>query len=284
MIALAKKVSLWDQCIDEKRLTTAWRRVEANHGSAGDDGISIEKYAENLSLHLSALRAKLMEGRYVPGNVRIVTIHGANKDREIAILNVEDRVVHQAVYQLLQPIIEPLLPDSVYGFRPRRSAKACVQDIVTSIQKYCWVFETDIASFFDTIPISPLLERLYPYLPDEKLFELIRNILENHWKYSGVEEDHLTGILQGSPLSPLLSNFYLIPLDGKMNQEQIRYYRYADDVVALGVSRTEVQKAAYFISESLKSLQLNLKLEKTRFRSVSEGFEFLGFTINEKGG
>ena len=278
-----KQNELWEYMVDEKRLTIAWKKVEGNHGSPGHDGMSVVRYAEDIRLHLAALRSSLMEGTYQPGQVRLVTIHEFNKDREIAILNVEDRVVHQAIYQILNPIIEPILADSVYGFRPKRSAKSCVQDILLHLKQYSWVFETDIMSFFDTIPIVGLMESIRPYVSDERLYQLIRRILESHWKYGVFGEDRVTGILQGSPLSPLLSNLYLLPLDNKMRHENIRYYRYADDLIALGTKRTEVQRAAYFVTEQLRELKLQIKIEKTRFKTIAEGFEFLGFTINEQG-
>jgi len=284
VLSMADGPDLWQQFTRESTLQAAWKRVLMTRGAPGPDGMRIEDVQRDLRLHLGSLAESIGSGSFRPGLVRSVTLHQGDKERVIYILNVRDRIVHQALFLVLSPMVERLLPDCTFGFRTGRSAKMCVEQIAATARDMSWAFESDISSFFDTIPLEPLSRAILGVAgcSNGRLVQFVVDVLRTHERAingSNLLDD--MGLLQGSPLSPVLSNLYLLPMDRTMAEKGYHYYRYADDFLVLGASRREVQTASYHIAEQVQSLGLRLKVEKTRFRPMSEGIEFLGFHIDD---
>ncbi len=273
---------LWEQAVSLGNLRTAWKRVAQNHGVPGVDGLTVENFATDSDSRLKGLHYALSSRNYRPEPVKTIPLTRGTKTRTISILTVRDRIVHEALLMVLEPLLDPRIPDCVYGYRRGRSAKTCLEGIAQIAPVMAWVFESDIDSFFDSIPINRLLDSLESVLPSASLIELISTLLTSRASCHATLPSE-EGIAQGSPLSPLLSNLYLLPLDTTMEQHSIHYYRYADDLLVLGSTRSDVQRGSFYVEREVHKLELRLKLEKTRFTPLAEGVDFLGFSLDQGG-
>jgi len=278
----------WNSLIDKvyalPNLQRAWERVRENGGAPGKDGITIEVFAQHASQWLPALSEDLRAKTYRPQPVRRVYIPKPGKrgqKRALGIPCVRDRIVQQAIQQILSPIYEPLFSARSHGFRPE---KGCVTALLVVDQAlrhgYTWVVDADIASFFDTVDHERLLRALNQEVADGSLLLLIRRILEAGVFLSQTQTIEPTeeGTPQGGPLSPLLANIYLHAFDVQMSEAGYGVVRYADDFVVFTKSR-ESAEAALTLARTILEGEWGLRLhpEKTRVVSVTEGFTFLGF-------
>lgn len=277
-----KWYSLIDKVYAQPNLQLAWEQVKANQGAPGVDGQSIRSFASDSKVRLEALSADLRAKTYRPQAVRRVYIPKAGGgQRPLGIPTVRDRIVQQALLQVLGPIFEAKFSDRSHGFRPERGCATALQVVDRAVRNgYDWVVDADIQGFFDNVDHELLLDFVNEEIADGSVLLLIRRILQAGVLQpdSGDVEPTELGTPQGGPLSPLLANIYLHRLDERMVQAKCGLVRYADDFVIFARSRSEAEAALELASEVLEGeLKLTLHPEKTRVVAVDEGFEFLGF-------
>jgi RNA-directed DNA polymerase len=276
----------WHSLIDKvyalPNLQFAWERVRANEGASGIDGMTIKKFAENAEQRLQQLSQDLRAKTYRPQPVRRVFIpKSGGGQRPLGIPTVRDRIVQQALLQILGPIFEAKFSNRSHGFRPERGCHTALEVVDRAVRHgYGWVVDADLQSFFDTVDHEKLLDTLNEEIADGSVLKLIRRILEAGVLLPGVADTEPTelGTPQGGPLSPLLANVYLHAFDEAMTRAGYGLVRYADDFVIFAKSESEAVAALELARTVLGgSLGLRLHPEKTRVVSVAEGFEFLGF-------
>ena len=275
-----KYYSLYDKVYSPRNLEQAWKRVQANKGSAGCDGQTIEQFALHEAENLARLHEQLRTKQYRPQPVKRVEISktGGGK-RPLGIPTVRDRIVQQAVLQVLSPIFEEKFSPHSHGFRPGRGCETAL-DVVDRALRYGYEFvvDADISKFFDSVDHELLLERMNEQIADGSVLKLVRAFLESGVLVAG-EREETTGVgtPQGGPLSPLLANIYLHPFDEAMQAHKLGLVRYADDFVIFAKSSEEAGKALEIAEQVLTGLKLRLHPEKTRIAAIDEGFDFLGY-------
>jgi RNA-directed DNA polymerase len=274
--------SLVDKVYAIRNLQSAWERVRANRGAPGVDGITIEQYAQEADARLQRLSQELRDQTYRPQPVRRVLIPKAGGgQRPLGIPTVRDRIVQQAVLQVLSPIFEATFSRCSHGFRPGRGCASALSVVDAAVRHgYSWVVDADIAAFFDTVDHEKLLAAVNEEVADGSVLLLIRRILKAGVSLAETAEAEPTemGTPQGGPLSPLLANVYLHAFDLRMVQGGYGLVRYADDFVIFARSQSEAEAALELARGVLEGdLGLVLHPEKTRVVSVAQGFEFLGF-------
>ena len=282
-------VSAWDgdadpgqgllrQVLARENLVLAWRRVKANKGSAGVDGRTIEQTAEYLRTDWPRLREELLSGRYRPAPVRRVQIPKPGGGvRELGIPTVTDRLIQQALLQVLQPLIDPTFSDHSYGFRPGRRAHGAVLKARRYVQDgYRVVVDVDLEKFFDRVNHDVLMERLSRRVADKGVLRLIRRYLQAGTLSQGVKVARHEGTPQGGPLSPLLANVLLDEVDRELEQRGHRFVRYADDCNVYVRSRQAGERVMAGLRRLYARLRLKVNEEKSAVRSAF-GSRFLGF-------
>jgi group II intron reverse transcriptase/maturase len=269
-----------------ENLKRAWAAVKRNEGGAGVDGKTIHETKAHLKQHWPSIREKLLNGTYQPAAVRAVAIPKANgASRMLGIPTVQDRLLQQAMHQVLSEVFEPRMSEHSYGFRPKRSA----HDAVTAARGYVrqgksWVVDIDLKSFFDEVNHDRLMNLVSQEVRDKRILKLIGRYLRAPMRHAeGRQDKRLRGTPQGGPLSPLLANIYLGPLDRELEQRGIAFVRYADDIALFLASERSAQRAL----ESIKAwLMKHLELEVNEAKSgagPSGGSQLLGFRIHETG-
>ena len=265
--------------ITDNNLAFAWSRVRANGGGAGADGVSLERFGDDLLLRLGKLRQQVISNTYNPDPLlRIELPRPGKAPRLLAVPTVRDRVLQSAICQILVPILDPLFEDESYAYRPGRSVPDAVQAIVTARNEgFEHVVDADIQAFFDNIPHEQLLERLAEVLPDDSLQPLIRAWLNAPIKTKDGFERPKCGVPQGSPISPLLSNLYLDGFDEVLTEDEgRRLVRYADDFILLARDNHGAEIALEEAALWLGSAGLAINFDKTRITTFEQGFNFLG--------
>jgi RNA-directed DNA polymerase len=224
-------VKLMERVLERENLQTALKRVKRNKGGPGIDGVTVERLTEYLKVHWPSIRSELLSGTYRPQPVKRVVI--AKPDggvRTLGILTVVDRLIQQALLQVLQREWDESFSHSSYGFRPKRSAHQAIakaQGYVRAGDR--WVVDLDLEKFFDTVNHDVLLHRVKRRVEDERVIGLIRRFLKSGASIAGVTEPTTRGTPQGGPLSPLLANVLLDELDRELEGRGHRFVRYADD-------------------------------------------------------
>jgi len=265
-------------------LHTAWKQVRRNKGAPGVDGVSIEDYPQWAKQHWAAARRALEGGYYMPQPVRRVEIPKPTGGvRLLGVPTVNDRVIQQAIAQVLNPLIDPTFSEASHGFRPRRNAHGAVRQIKGFIQEgYRIAVDVDLSKFFDRVNHDLLMNRLRRFIADKGLLKLIGRYLR-----AGVmieEERHptLEGVPQGGPLSPLLANILLDDLDKLLESRQLRFARYADDFTICVKSTSAGHRVMAWVSRFLtKKLKLVVNGKKSRVVKTN-ALHFLGFTFRGK--
>src|SRR5699024_1546368 len=268
------------QALTRENLVRAWQRVRSNRGSAGVDGLTIAETAEYLKTHWPAIRASLLDGSYRPDPVRRVQIPKPGGGvRELGIPTVLDRLIQQALLQVMQPLIDPMFSDHSYGFRPGRSAHEAVRQAQRHAQAgYDIVVDVDLQRFFDEVNHDILMARLARHVDDKAVLRLVRRYLVAGLMDGGVVTTRYKGTPQGGPLSPLLANVLLDEVDQALEKRGHRFVRYADDCNVYVRS----QRAGQRVLDGLRRLygQLRLKVNdaKTAVAPVT-GRSFLGYKL-----
>lgn len=222
---------LLGQALARENMARAWKRVKANKGSAGVDGRTVQETGEYLKTAWPEIRQRLLDGSYKPGPVRRVGIpKPGGGTRELGIPTVVDRLIQQALLQVLQPLIDPSFSAHSYGFRPGRSAHGAVVQAQQYVQAgYRVVVDVDLEKFFDRVNHDILMDRLAKRIADKRMLRLIRRYLQAGILANGVSIERHEGTPQGGPLSPLLANVLLDEVGRELERRGQRFVRYADD-------------------------------------------------------
>ena len=278
---LAGTGGLLEAALTRQNLQTAWKRVKANKGAAGVDGLDIEQTARLLQTSWPDIRQALLAGSYRPSPVRKVLIPKPDgSQRELGIPTVLDRLIQQALLQVLQPLIDPTFSEHSHGFRPGRRAHDAVKAARAYVQSgKRVVVDVDLAKFFDRVNHDILMSRLARVIKDERLLKLIRRYLEAEMVNGQEVTKRKQGMPQGGPLSPLLSNILLDELDKELERRGHRFCRYADDCNIYVSSRKAGEQVLRSVSHFLeKRLKLQVNGEKS---AVARPWErkFLGYSF-----
>jgi len=274
-------VQLIERLVERKNMRKAYSQVMRNKGAAGIDNMSVEVLMPYLKEKWSEIREQLVKGEYMPRPVRRVEIPKPDGGvRQLGIPTVLDRLIQQAIYQILSPIFEPIFSDSSYGFRPGRSAhQAILQAKEYQIVGKKWVVDMDLVKFFDEVNHDKLMSKIAKRVKDKKLLLLIRRYLQAGVMRAGLVKASDKGTPQGGPLSPLLSNIVLDDLDKELERRGHAFCRYADDCNVYVKS----ERAGHRVLESMtKFVEKRLKLKVNRDKSAvarPHQRKFLGYSF-----
>jgi len=278
--------TMMERILAPDHLAAAWKRVKANKGAPGVDGMTLEAFPGFWREHGPRIRRALIEGTYNPSPVRRVFIPKPDgSQRPLGVPTVLDRVIQQAVAQVLNPVFEPEFSEHSYGFREGRNAHQAVRQMETGWKEgRRHAVDCDLKSFFDTVNHDRLMEELRGKIKDRKVLALIRKYLQAGVVLpDGTREATPLGVPQGGPLSPLLANIVLTPLDKELESRGHKFARYADDFIVMVKSA----KAAERVMASLiRFAEDKLKLVVNRAKSRSAPLKacaFLGFQIGARG-
>jgi RNA-directed DNA polymerase len=273
--------SVWEQVCERKNLFRALKRVEANGGAPGVDGMTVEALRPYLKAHWLELRAALDTGTYRPSPVRRVEIPKPDGGvRLLGIPTVMDRLIQQAIGQVMTPLFEPVFSPQSYGFRPGRRAHDAVQAAQGYIREgYTWVVDIDLEKYFDQVNHDMLMTRVYRVVKDKRVLKLIRRYLQSGVMVNGVVLETEEGTPQGGPLSPLLANIMLDDLDKELEKRGHRFVRYADDCNIYVRTERAGERVMSSVREFLeKKLKLKVNEKKSAVARVGKR-KFLGFSF-----
>lgn len=251
---------LLEAILHKDNFNRAYKRVKANKGAPGIDGMTIEEALPYLQEHQQELTNRIYRGKYTPSPVRRVEIPKPNGGvRKLGIATVIDRTLQQAITQQLVPIYEPLFTDGSYGYRPNRDAKGAILKIKEyAEQGYKHAVVLDLSKYFDTINHEILINLLRKNVKDEHVVQLIKRYLKSGVMENGVVTETEEGSPQGGNLSPLLANIYLNEFDWEFLKRGVPCIRYADDIVLLAKSRKAserlLESSTRYLEEKLKEL------------------------------
>jgi group II intron reverse transcriptase/maturase len=271
---------LLGQALARENVVRAWKRVKANKGSAGVDGRTVQDTAEYLRQAWPDIRQRLLDGTYKPEPVRRVGLpKPGGGTRELGIPTVVDRLIQQALLQVLQPLIDPTFSAHSYGFRPGRSAHQAVLAAQAHVQAgHRTVVDVDLEKFFDRVNHDILMDRLAKRIADKQLLRLIRRYLQGGILTHGVCIERHEGTPQGGPLSPLLANVLLDEVDRELERRGHRFVRYADDCNVYVRSRRAGERVLQALRDCYARLALKVNESKTAVGPVW-GRKFLGYCL-----
>ncbi|MEE8626800.1 MULTISPECIES: group II intron reverse transcriptase/maturase [Methylobacterium] len=271
---------LLDAALARENVQRAWRRVKANKGAAGVDGLDIAQTAALLRTAWPEIRDQVLSGTYRPQPVRCVAIpKPGGGERELGIPTVTDRLIQQALLQVLQPLLDPHFSEHSYGYRPGRGAQDAVLAAQACVQAgRRVVVDVDLAQFFDRVNHDILIDRLQKRIGDAGVIRLIRAYLTSGIMKGGVVRERGSGTPQGGPLSPLLANVLLDEVDRELEQRGHHFVRYTDDVTVYVRSRKAGARVMDVLRGLLGRLKLSLNEAKSAVRSAF-GCVVLGFTF-----
>jgi RNA-directed DNA polymerase len=276
---------LFERVLQGDNLSAAWKRVRANKGAAGVDGMSVDDFPTwAKSGHWTQVANDLLTGCYQPSPVRRVAIDKPDGGtRQLGIPTVTDRVIQQAIAQVLTPIFDPDFSDNSFGFRPGRNGQQAVKQVQGIIKEGRRIaVDVDLSKFFDRVNHDLLMTRLGDKVKDKRLLRLIKRYLRAGFVDNQLVGESREGVPQGGPLSPLLANIMLDPLDKELERRGHKFARYADDFTILVKSRRAGERVLRSISQYLqRRLKLVVNTRKSRVVKTNES-QFLGFTF--KGG
>jgi len=279
---------LLEAILYKDNLNRAYKRVKANKGAAGIDGMSIEEILPYLKEHQQELKNRILRGKYTPSPVRRVEIPKPDGGvRKLGIPTVIDRTIQQAITQQLVPIYEPLFADGSFGYRPGRSAKEAILKVKEYAEEgYTYAVSLDLSKYFDTLNHEILLNLLRKNVKDERVVQLIKRYLKSGVMENGVVMETEEGSPQGGNISPLLANIYLNEFDQEYEKRGVKFVRYADDIVLLAKSDRAAKRLLETSTKYLEgTLKLKVNQEKSRVVSVFaiRNFKYLGFTLGKNG-
>jgi len=271
-----------EEVLSRKNMLAAYQRVVGNQGAPGVDGVTVDELESLIRQRWEAIREALFSGTYVPSPVRKVEIPkpGGKGVRMLGIPTVLDRLIQQALLQVLQPMFDPTFSDHSFGFRPKRSAHQALDRAKEHIAAgHRWVVDMDLEKFFDRVNHDVLMSRLARRIKDKRILKLIRCYLQAGMMEGGVVSQRSEGTPQGGPLSPLLSNVLLDELDKELEQRGHRFVRYADDCNIYVRSRRAGERV---LDSTERFLKKRLRLKVNREKSAVDRpwkRKFLGYTF-----
>ena len=264
---------------DIETLRLGWKRVRANKGGPGGDGVTVEAFAADLDRRISSLSEKLLSETYRPLRLRSAIIGKPDGGkRHLRIPAVVDRVAQTAALIALAPTLDPKMSDASWAYRAGRGVRDALFELKVHYQQgYVWTIDADIEKYFDRVPQGRLLEELSIWIDDERVIRLF-----GHWLRSFSTWGR--GIAQGAPVSPLLANLFLHPMDRLLVAEGSRVVRYADDFLVLCRGEREAKAALQRVRRLLRTRGLSLNDAKTRLISPGGDFVFLGERVHAGAG
>jgi len=281
----AEEERLMEEVCDRENLEIAWKRVRGNKGSPGVDGLTIDDTVDYLREHWPIIRDQLLGGTYQPQPVKRVEIPKPDGGiRKLGVPCVVDRLIQQALLQVLQERWDPTFSEHSYGFRPRRSAHQAVAQAQAYIAEGCgYVVDIDLEKFFDRVNHDKLMARVAERVADKRVLKLIRAFLGAGVMEHGLVRSIDEGTPQGGPLSPLLSNLVLDEFDKELERRGHRFCRYADDCNIYVRSRRAGERVMASVCRFL-TVKLRLKVNESKSAVAQpEERKFLGFTISNDG-
>ncbi len=272
-------MELLEKVLEDNNLFEAYKQVYKNKGASGVDGVSVDELGKYMYLNKEEIKQQIRTRKYKPSPVRRVYIPKENGDkRGLGIPTVVDRLIQQAIVQVLSPIYEQQFSETSYGFRPNRSCEMAIMKLLEYFNdRYTWVVDIDLQKFFDTVCHDKLISIIMKTIHDGELVSLIRKYLVSGVMENGVVSPTKIGTPQGGNLSPLLSNVMLNELDKELDRRGLRYTRYADDCIIV----VQSEKAANRVMESItkfieKKLGLKVNAEKSKIARPNK-IKYLGF-------
>jgi RNA-directed DNA polymerase len=270
-----------EQVVERSNLWSAYQRVVQNKGAPGVDDLAVTEFKDWLKVHWPSVRRALLEGRYMPRPVRRVDIPKPSGGiRTLGVPTVLDRLIQQALHQVLQPLFEPNFSEGSFGFRPGRNAHQAVRRAQAYIcEGKRWVVDLDLEKFFDRVNHDVLMARVARHVSDARVLKLIRRFLKAGMMREGLVEPRTEGTPQGGPLSPLLSNVLLTDLDWELERRGLAFCRYADDCNIYVGSRVAGERVMRGVRVFLEEvLHLRVNAEKS---AVARPWarKFLGFSF-----
>jgi RNA-directed DNA polymerase len=271
---------LIEAVVARENLLKAYTQVMSNKGAAGVDAMTVEQLKPYLQAHWAQIKEALLNDTYQPQPVRCVEIPKPNGGmRQLGIPTVVDRLIQQALHQVLSPLFEPGFCESSYGFRPGRSAQQAIKQARAYVAEgRRWVVDLDLEKFFDRVNHDVLMSRLARRISDKRVLRLIRRYLQAGMMIGGVTSQRVEGTPQGGPLSPLLSNVLLDELDKELQRRGHKFCRYADDCNIYVWSRAAGERVMKSVTKFLSTrLRLQVNVEKS---AVARPWKrkFLGYT------
>lgn len=274
-----QREGLLEQILNRDNLNRAYKQVKRNKGAGGIDGMQVDELLPYLREHKNELVQSLRDGKYRPQPVRRVEIPKENgKTRKLGIPTVADRLIQQAICQVLSPIFEKQFSDNSFGFRPKRSAHDALKRCQTNITEgHRWVVDMDLEKYFDTVNQSRLIQILSETIKDGRVISLIHKFLRAGVMVGGMFEDSPQGVPQGGPLSPLLGNIILNECDHELERRGHRFVRYADDLLIFCKSKRAATRTLNHILPYIEEkLFLKVNREKTQVAHVKQ-VRYLGY-------
>ena len=275
---------LMERMLERENVMSALRRVEANRGSAGVDGMPVSQLRNYLKEHWPCIREQLLTGQYIPSPVRRVELPKPGGGiRKLGIPTVLDRFIQQIVLQVLQEDWDPSFSDASFGFRPGRSAHQAIARAQEYVKAgFTWVVDMDLEKFFDRVDHDVLMSEVRKRISDRRILTLIRRYLRAGVFIDETFHDTVEGTPQGGPLSPLLANLLLDRLDRELEKRGHRFVRYADDSNIYVKSRRAENRVMHSTTRYLSS-RLKLKVNESK-SAVGRPWEraFLGFTFSRR--
>ena len=272
---------LLERILSTKNVAQAWKQVRANKGAPGIDGVTVENFPDTFRELWLQIRSSLFEGTYAPSPVLRVEIPKPDgSKRPLGIPTVLDRVIQQAIAQVMGLIFDPLFSESSCGFRPGRSAHDGVRRVKQFIgQGYTVAVDTDLSKFFDKVNHDVLMARVSRHIKDKRVLKLIGKYLRAGVMVNGGLQATPAGVPQGGPLSPLLANILLDDLDKELEKRGHRFARYADDFIIMVKSQSAGNRVMASIRKFLEhKLRLQVNEKKSKVAPVKE-CSFLGFVF-----
>jgi RNA-directed DNA polymerase len=273
---------MMEAVVERENMNSALHRVEANKGSAGVDGMPVESLRPFLKKQWPQIKEALLNGQYKPQAVRRVNIPKPDGKgmRQLGIPTVLDRLIQQALHQVMQPVFDGTFSESSYGFRPGRSAHQAVLAARKHVESgFRWVVDMDLEKFFDRVNHDVLMSRVARKIPDKRVLGLIRCYLQAGVMEDGLVSQRIEGTPQGGPMSPLLSNILLDELDKELEKRGHRFCRYADDCNIYVRSKRAGERVMRSVSQFLiKRLKLKVNSEKSAIDRPWKR-KFLGYSM-----
>lgn len=279
-------MELLEEILDDKNLFNAYKQVYKNKGTSGVDGITVDELGYYMFKHKEEIKEQIRNLKYKPSPVRRIEIPKENgKMRKLGIPTVVDRLIQQAMVQVLSPIFEQQFSDNSFGFRPSR---CCEQAIIKALEcfndGYDWIVDIDLQAFFDNVNQDKLIGIIRRTIKDGRVVSLIRKYLVSGVMINGVCQPTKIGTPQGGNLSPLLSNIMLNELDKELEKRGLRFVRYADDCLIMVKSEKAANRVMTTITNFIENkLGLIVNVEKSKIAKPNE-IKYLGFGFyNNKG-
>ena len=270
---------LLEKILEKKNMNEAYKKVCANKGAGGVDGMELEELDGFIRKNWNSIREQIRGRSYKPQPVRRVEIPKPNgSKRKLGIPTVMDRVIQQGIAQIISPMCEPLFSDHSYGFRPNRSCEMAIKDMLMFLNEgYEWIVDIDLEKFFDNVPQDKLMSLVHNIINDGDTESLIRKYLKAGVMVQGRYEKTERGTPQGGNLTPLLSNIMLNELDKELERRGLRFVRYADDCVIAVRSEASAKRVMYSITDWIeRKLGLKVNADKTHITRPMN-LKYLGF-------